>query len=110
MTVNPSSEAPFTFSMMSPALRPAFSAGDPASGATTERRQSVPSVVHDEVAPAASTVPIVAPIPSNSPEMSRRVALNSADVRYCENGSPRAEIIPLIAPSIRVFRSTGPPA
>ena len=67
-------------------------------------------MVHDVVAPVASTVPIVAPIPSNSPEMSRSDPLNSSDVRYWEYGSPSAVIIPLIAPSMTALRSTGPPA
>ena len=56
-------------------------------GATTTSRQPAAIVAHDEVSPAASTVPIVAPMPSNSPEISRSVCLNSSEVRYCEYGS-----------------------
>ena len=99
-TVRPSSRSPSMASMMSPATSPAASAGEPGIGATTTRRQSAASVVQVEVAPAASTVPIVAPIPSNSPEIERRLSLNSSLVRYSEYGSSSAPIIPLIAPSI----------
>ena len=73
-------------------------------------RQAGPRSTQLDEAPLASTVPIVAPIPSNSPEMPWRLALNSSDVRYCEYGSSRAPIIPLIAPSTIALRSTSPPA
>jgi hypothetical protein len=53
-------------------------------GATTTSRHVGPRSEHDEVSPAASTVPIVAPIPSNSPEMPSRLCLNSSEVRYME--------------------------
>ena len=108
--VSPSSDTPSILSMTSPGFRPAFSAGEPAIGATTASRQSAAIVVHEEVLPAASTVPMVAPMPSNSPEMSRSVCLNSSGVRYMEYGSSSAAIIPLIAPSMTLRRSTVPPA
>ena len=66
-TVRPVSEAPSIASITSPASSPAFSAGEPPSGATTASRQSAPRVVQADVAPARSTVPIVAPMPSNWP-------------------------------------------
>ena len=83
-TVSPSSDAPSISSITSPGSTPAFSAGEPGIGPTIESRQSAPSVVQVDVAPDASTVPIVAPIPSNSPEIERRLSLNSWLVRYCE--------------------------
>ena len=83
-TVSPSSAVPSMWVMTSPGRRPALSAGESVIGATTTSRQSGASVVHDAVLPLASTVPIVAPMPSNSPEMSWRVARNSSDVRYAE--------------------------
>src|SRR3954447_7146227 len=109
-TVIPSSRAPPMDSITSPGSSPAFSAGDPGIGATTTSRQSAASVVQLDVAPLASTVPIVAPMPSNSPEIERRLSLNSSLVRYSEYGSPSAPIMPLIAPSTSALRSTSPPA
>ncbi len=109
-TVSPARVAPSMPSMTSPGRSPAFSAGDPVSGATTARKQSSPRVVQAAVAPAPLTVPIVAPMPSNWPEMPSSDDLNSSDVRYCEYGSSSEPIIPLIAPSTSDLRSTSPPA
>ncbi len=67
-------------------------------------------VVHADVAPATSAVPMVAPIPSNWPAMPWSDALNSSEVRYWEYGSSSAPIMPLIAPSTSTLRSTSPPA
>ncbi len=95
----------------SPGCRPAFSAGDPASGATTAIRQSVSfSAVQAEVAPAASTAPIVAPMPVNSPDRPSSEARYSSGVMYSEYGSPSAATMPLIAPSTSALWSTSPPA
>ena len=94
----------------SPGRRPAFSAGEPVSGRTIASRQPSPSVAQVVVSPAPSTVPIVAPIPSNWPAMPWSEALNSSEVMYREYGSSRAPIIPLIAPSTSDFWSTAPPA
>jgi hypothetical protein len=73
-------------------------------------RQSGPRSVQAEVAPFVSTVPMVAPMPSNWPEMPSRLRLNSSAVRYWLYGSSSAPIIPLIAPSTSALRSTSPPA
>ena len=84
-------------SITSPGRRPAFSAGE--SGDRRHDRPAgspAPSVVHEATWPrCASTVPIVAPIPSNSPEMPCRLALNSSEVRYCEYGSSERADHPL---------------
>ena len=74
------------------------------------RRQSAPNSAQSLVSPAALTVPISAPIPSNSPEMSWSVDRNSSDERYVEYGSPIASTMPRIAPSMTALRSTGPSA
>ena len=53
---------------------------------------------------------MVAPMPSNWPEIPWSEDRNSSEVRYCEYGSSSAPIIPLIAPSTSDLRSTEPPA
>ena len=83
-TVRPASAAPSIASITSPGNRPALSAGDPVSGRTTASRHSSLRVAHDAVTPVRSTVPIVAPIPSNWPASPWSDALNSSEVMYCE--------------------------
>ena len=108
-TFKPSSEVPSVARIRSPASSPAFSAGDPTIGATTRSRQSAPSVVQPWV-PSAACVAISAPMPSNWPLIPCRLSRYSSDVRYEEYGSPRASIMPRMAPWIRTSRSTSPPA
>ena len=96
--------------MTSPALSPAFSAGDPAIVPSTARRHAGPSGVHVVLFPDASTVPMLAPIPSNSPAIPWRDCRYSSGVRYWLNGSLSAAIIPLMAPWTSAPRSTVPPA
>jgi hypothetical protein len=67
--------------MTSPGRSPAFSAGEPSSGAMITRWQSGPNVAQSLVLPPASTEPISAPMPSNEPEMSLSVPVKSSGLR-----------------------------
>ena len=69
--------------MTSPGFSPAASAGEPSMGVTTTRKQSGPKGVQSVVLPAASTVPISAPMPSNWPEMS---FLNRPEMSFAGGG------------------------
>src|SRR5215212_6780314 len=82
--VRPSRVDPSTLTTMSPALRPAASAGEPASGVMITRWQSGPNVAQSAALPAASTAPISAPIPSKVPEMSLIVPSKSTGSRNDE--------------------------
>ena len=50
---------------------------------------------------------IMAPIPLNVPARPSSVFWKSFGLRYWLNGSPSESIMPLIAPSTSVWRSTG---
>ena len=71
-TVSPSSDAPSIVVDDVARLQARLLGGRPRDrGDDREPAVRRRSVVQVEVAPAASTVPIVAPIPSNSPEIER---------------------------------------
>jgi hypothetical protein len=101
-------ERPSAVTTTSPGFRPAFSAGEPSSGAMITRWQSGPNGLQSLVLPAESTAPISAPMPSNVPEMESMVPRKSYGLRYEEYGSPTDSTMPRIAPSTSVVRSTGP--
>ena len=109
-TVRPSTGTASMLVMRSPARRPALSAGEPAIGSMIVRPHVGPRVAQSAFLPSVDLPPTLAPIPSNWPDRPCRLFAKSSGVMYPEYGSPRASIMPLMAPSMTALRSTSPPA
>src|ERR1700690_1538905 len=93
----PTRFSPSIDTIRSPGRTPALSAGAPWITLETTRVQSGPRVVQDAFVETV-VAGIVAPIPLNVPARLSSVVWKSAGLRYWLNGSPRALIIPRIAP------------
>ena len=96
--------------MMSPARRPAPSAGEPGNGGDDDEA----AVGREGRAGRRGALAIDGADRRADPlELARdraQLSLNSSLVRYSEYGSSSAPIMPLIAPSMSALRSMSPPA